>query len=65
MHKYCKQKLNNIKMAILILMNYYEKRMAQFQQKSGWMDGGVDGRAGLRIAYSNQQSIKKECKTVL
>jgi hypothetical protein len=23
----------------------------------GWMDGWVDGKAGLRIAYSNQKSV--------
>ena len=24
-------------------------------RKEGWMDGWVDGKAGLRIAYSNQK----------
>ena len=24
----------------------------------GWKDGGMEGKAGLRIAYSNQKEIK-------
>ena len=26
--------------------------------KGGWMGGWMDGKAGLRIAYSNQKSCK-------
>ena len=26
----------------------------------GWMDGWMEGKAGLRIAYSNQQSLQKQ-----
>ena len=34
---------------------FLQKSMALFGRKEGWMDGWVDGLAGLRIAYSNQQ----------
>ena len=28
-------------------------------RKGGWMDGWMDGKAGLRIAYSNQKWISR------
>jgi hypothetical protein len=31
----------------------------------GWVDGWMGGKAGLRIAYSNQKVVKKVHLTIL
>ena len=35
--------------------NYHMLIFVQKKSGAGWIGGWVDGRAGLRIAYSNQQ----------
>ena len=44
-----------------ICVNNYEVKVVQLHLAwmEGWMDGRMDVKAGLRIAYSNQKSYDK------
>ena len=40
-------------------MNVCKNYITAFGKLGHWMDGWMDGEAGLRIAYSNQKQITK------
>ena len=40
-------------------VEYFELKSLLDGRKDGWMDGWMNGKAGLRIAYSNQKLFQK------